>query len=73
MNLEELEEALEQILPVGFQIVTDDHGQVVIYTNLMEDEDADGELVDFEGGDDEEDLDVDPDFEPLEDEEDDED
>ena len=71
MNIEELEEALEQILPVGFQIVTDDHGQLVIYTNLMEDEDADGELVDFDG-DDEEDLEVDPDFEPLEDEDDDE-
>ena len=67
MNIEELEEALEDILPVGFQIDTDKHGQIVILTNLSQDED--GELVELES-DEEEDLDVDPDFEPLEEEDD---
>ena len=66
MNLEELEEALEEVFPNGFQIETDNHGQIIIYTGLRQDDD--GELVDFEG---DEDEDVDPDFEPLEDEEDD--
>lgn len=67
MNIEELEEALEDILPAGFQIDTDNHGQIIIYTGLQQDDD--GELVDFVNEDEEEDLDVDPDFEPLEDEE----
>lgn len=71
MNIEELEEALEDILPPGFQIETDNHGQIIIYTGLAQDDD--GELVDFEGDEDEdEDPDFDPDVEPL-DEEDDED
>lgn len=65
MNIEELEEALEDILPNGFQIETDNHGQIIIYTGLQQDDD--GELVDFVQEDDE-DEDVDPDFEPLEDE-----
>lgn len=68
MNLEELEEALEGILPAKFQIETDNHGQLIIYTGLSQDED--GELVDFEF-EDEEDPDADPDFEQLENEEDD--
>ena len=68
MNLEELEEALEEVLPNGFQIETDNHGQIIIYTGLRQDDD--GELVDFEG--EEEDPDFDPDFEPLEEEDDDE-
>lgn len=66
MNLEEIEEALESILPPGFSIETDKHGQLIIFTGLKEDED--GELVDFES--DEEDPDLDPDFEPLEEDED---
>jgi hypothetical protein len=61
MNIEELEEALEDILPAGFQIETDNHGQLIIYTGLAQDDD--GELVDFES--DEEDPDFDPDFEPI--------
>lgn len=69
MNIEELEEALEDILPNGFQIETDNHGQLIIYTGLQQDDD--GELVTFVNEDEDEDLDVDPDFEPLEDEEDD--
>lgn len=68
MNLEELEEALEEVLPNGFQIETDNHEQIIIYTGLRQDDD--GELVDFEG--EEEDPDFDPDFEPLEEEDDDE-
>lgn len=67
MNIEELEEALAEILPVGFQIDTDTRGQLIIHTNLSQDDD--GELVDFES-DEDEDLDIDPDFEPLEEEDD---
>ncbi len=63
MNIDELEEELANILPVGFQIETDNHGQLIIYTGLTQDED--GELSDFEP-DEEEDSDFDPDFEPLE-------
>lgn len=72
MNLEELEEELENILPPGFSIETDSHGKVVIFTNLRLDED--GELVPFDGDEDEddEDLEVDPDFEPLEEDDEDE-
>ena len=51
MTLEDLEEALEELFPNGFEIDTDSEGQVIIYTNLMEDED--GELVEFEEPDDE--------------------
>ncbi len=69
MNIEELEEALEEVLPNGFQIETDNHGQLIIYTGLRQDDD--GELVDFVD-EDEEDPDFDPDFEPLEEDEDDE-
>lgn len=67
MNIEELEEALEEFLPAGFQIETDKHGQIIILTGLRQDDD--GELVDV---DDDEDVDFDPDFEQLEDEDDDE-
>jgi hypothetical protein len=51
MTLEDLEEALEELFPNGFEIDTDSEGQIIIYTNLMEDED--GELVEFEEPDDE--------------------
>jgi len=64
MNIEELEEALEDILPAGFHIETNSHGQLIIYTGLCQDDD--GELVNFE--DDDVDTDADPDFELLEDE-----
>lgn len=62
MNIEELEEALEDILPPGFEIETNSKGQLVIYTNLKQDDD--GELVSL----DDVEEDVDPDFERLEDE-----
>lgn len=67
MTLEDLEEALEEILPNGFELDVDREGQIIIRTGLSQDED--GELVEFESEDDEdEDEEADPDFEPLEDE-----
>lgn len=71
MNLEELQESLEDVLEAGnFSIETDAQGQIVIMTGLREDDD--GELVHFESDEDEDDdLEVDPDFEPLADEDDD--
>jgi hypothetical protein len=65
MNLEELEEALDELFPGGFSIETDSHGEMVIYTGLALEED--GELGVFES-EEEEDEDLDPDFDPLEDE-----
>lgn len=65
-SIEELEEALEDVLPAGFSIETDKHGRIIIVTNYRENED--GELVDVE--DDEVDPEADPDFEPLEDDDD---
>jgi translation initiation factor 6 (eIF-6) len=62
MNLEELEEALEEVLPAGFQIETDNHGQIVIYTGLRQDDD--GELVST----DDTEEDFDPEFDRLDDE-----
>jgi hypothetical protein len=67
MNLDELEESLAEFLPSGFQIEVNKHGQLIILTGLRKDDD--GELVDFEPEEDE-DLEFDPEFEPLEDEED---
>jgi hypothetical protein len=43
MTLEDLEEVLDDIFPNGFQIETDDDGQIIVCTNLTEDED--GNLV----------------------------
>ncbi len=64
MNIEELEEALDELFPGGFSIETDPQsGQLVIYTGLTQDEE--GELV---PADLEEDEDYDPDTDPLEDE-----
>lgn len=62
-SIEELEEALEDVLPAGFSIETDKNGRIIIFTNYHENED--GELVDIE---DEVDPEADPDFESLEDE-----
>lgn len=64
MNLEELEEALQDLLSSEFVIETDSHGEIIIRTGLREDEE--GELVDHVS-DDEDDEDFDPDHEPLED------
>lgn len=52
MNLEELEEAIKdlEILP-GFEIGTDENGQIVIYTGMTEDED--GELLPMDEDEDE--------------------
>jgi hypothetical protein len=63
-TIEDLEEALVDILGDGFQIDQDNHGQIIIYTGLCEDED--GELEEFIDEEDlEEDLDVDPDMDSL--------
>jgi hypothetical protein len=43
MTLEDLEEVLDDIFANGFQIETDDDGQIIVCTNLTEDED--GNLV----------------------------
>ena len=64
MNLEELEEALEELLP-GFQISTDKHGQIIIYTGMIQDED--GELLTMD--DDDGESSFDDDTEQLDDEE----
>ena len=63
LDLEELQEALEDILPSGFKIETDKNGQLVIYTGLSEDED--GGLVDFDSDEDEDDSELDSEFDPL--------
>jgi len=65
MNYEELEEALDELFPGGFAIETDNHGQLIILTGLKQDEDDELKPVDSE-----EDEDVDPDFEPLVDDDD---
>ncbi len=62
MNIEELEEALDELFPGGFSIETDNHGQVIVYTGLKQDED--GELLPIDV---EEDEDFDPDTDQLED------
>jgi hypothetical protein len=68
MNIEELQEALESILPNGFSIEPDKHGQLIIFTNFKEDED--GELLPIE--DEDVDPDADPDLDLLEEDDDDE-
>ena len=66
MNIDELEEALEELLGDGFTLDEDSHGQLVIWTGLCQDDD--GELVEFLADEDlEEDLDIDPDLTPLDD------
>lgn len=68
MNIDELRELLEEALPFRFQIDEDVNGQVIILTGMSQDED--GDLVKLES-DDEEDDDIDPDFEPFADDDDD--
>jgi len=64
-TMEDLEEALTDILGNGFQVDVDNEGQIIIYTGLRETDD--GELEEFVSEEDlEEDLEVDPDQEPLE-------
>ena len=62
MDLLELEEALQDIFS-SFSIETTKRGEIVIHTNLRQDDD--GELVDMDEESDE-DMDFDPNFEPLE-------
>jgi hypothetical protein len=68
MNVEELEEALDELFPGGFSIETDPNGQLIILTHLCQDDD--GELFPM---DEEESDEYDDDTEQLEDEDDDED
>jgi len=68
MDIQELEEMLAEVLPIGFKLVTNKTGQIIVYTGMSLDED--GEVVDFESDDDDEDLEVDPDLEPLEEDDD---
>ena len=64
MNIEELEEGLAEIIGDFFTVDVDAEGQLIIYTGLQENED--GELVEFLSDEDlEEDLDIDPDQEAL--------
>lgn len=71
MTLEELEEALEEVFPRGFQIETDNDGQIVIHTGLTESDDGDlvpfDEEVDEEGELDFDDHDVYDESDPEED------
>ena len=57
MTVEDLEEALEPLFPNGFQIETNDDGQLVILTGLAENDD--GELVSLDQSDDNSDSDDD--------------
>lgn len=63
MNIEDLEEALDELLPGGFSIETNSKGEVIIYTGLQQDEDGELTPMDIE-----EDEDFDPDTDPLEEE-----
>lgn len=67
MNIDELREILEEVLPFRFQIDEDVNGQVIILTGMSQDEDGDLAKLESE---DEEDDDIDPDFEPLSDDDD---
>lgn len=70
MDLDDLENALEELFPAGFELLTDKNGQLVVYTGLAQGDD--GELIEMDEFL-EEDLDLDPNFEPLKSEDDDED
>jgi hypothetical protein len=63
MNIDDLEEALDELFPGGFTIDTDSNGQIVIYTGLVQDDDGELTPLDTEESDD-----FDPDTTPLEDE-----
>jgi hypothetical protein len=64
MNVIDLEEALDDLLPPGYSVKTNKQGQIVILTNLRRDED--GEL--FPISDDDTDNYFDSDEDHLEDE-----
>jgi hypothetical protein len=66
MNLEDLEEALEELFPSGFHTTKDSRGQIIIMTGLCEEDD--GELVELLSAEDEEDDDFDSDFSSMDDE-----
>lgn len=71
MNIEELEEALADILPPGFHFGTGKKGQVIVYTQLAYSDDDD-ELIPLDSDEEESDFDSDTDsLSVLEDEDDD--
>lgn len=49
MTYAELQTVLRVALPAGFQIETDNDGQLIVYTGLQEVEDED-ELAEYDGG-----------------------
>ncbi len=63
MNIEELEEALDELFPGGFSLETNKSGELVIYSGLKQDDDGELSALDSE-----EDEGYDPDLDPLEDE-----
>lgn len=65
-SFDELEEALDELFPGGFSIATNKHGELIIRTGLIQNEDGELSSIDV----DEEDDDADPDFEPLSDDDD---
>ena len=66
MTFLELEEALTELLPTGFRIEVDEDGQLIVHTNLSQNDDDDSsELVSMDL---EEDDDYDPDFVSLDEE-----
>jgi len=71
MLIEELEEALSEILDSEFVIEVSKNGEVVIFTGLAVDDD--GELLEFDNEDSDDDSLFDDDTEQFEDEEEDED
>ena len=72
MDIEELEDALSDILPPGFHFGTNKKGQILVYTQLAYSDD-DGELVPFDSDEDESDFDSDTDSLSVLDDEDDDD
>jgi hypothetical protein len=62
--LEDLQESLDELFPNGYSLEHDNHGQLIVYTGLKLDENDDEALVPFDT---EEDADIDPDLESLDD------
>ena len=75
MNIEDLEEALEEVFPNGYRFATDTDGQLVIYTKLREDDDGDlvSHVDDYEDEDEDEDSDDEEDEDDSDEDSDDED
>ena len=68
MDIQDFEESLDEILNSKFKISYAKNGKIVIHTELRVNED--GEVVDFDPGEEDEDPEIDSDFEPLEEDDD---